>query len=299
MLNKPYLRIVVNHSRNCNMSCAWCHEEGMQRSSATSILIPSQISDICSRFHSIGISKFKIVGGEPTLRPDLTQIIEGLRSIGDDIDISMVSNGTRLQRLAPDYVDAGLNRVNVSLFSLRSAFFRENVGQPSLMARVDAGIRETIHLGILGKINHVYINDTELRPVLDYASGLGVRINVLNRIPSLSSDMWTPAREMLNHLRKALQVTSTRIEYDPSSLPVTVMSLARGGEVEIKHLELGNELRFRSCQSCRVREKCKEGIFAIRLTPTGRLQPCIVRDDNTMDALHATSSEIRTFLEAL
>src|ERR1035437_2813720 len=113
---QPYLRIVVNYSQRCNMRCTWCHEEGMSLSTDTSLMSPAAIGQVANMMHSTGTKKFKIVGGEPTLRGDLVQIIQTLRAIGSDIDVSMVTNGSRLQRHVREFQDAGLNRVNVSLY---------------------------------------------------------------------------------------------------------------------------------------------------------------------------------------
>lgn len=298
MSRQPYARLVVNHSQNCNMHCTWCHEEGMQRTSTTTELKPHEIVAISTKLFVAGFRKFKIVGGEPTLRSDLPEIIGGIRNLGPDIDLSMMTNGSRLHALASTYKDAGLNRVNVSLFTLNKTFFGQNVGKTSLMAKVDSGIRTAKQLGILGKINHVYQSNEELRRVLDYAHAIGVRVNVLNRIPSIGSDDTTPIEELLAIL-KGLPVQTVHIEDDPNSLPVTVMRLVDSTEIEVKHLELGEQHKFRSCMGCAAKPKCKEGIFAVRVTPAGVLQPCIVRDDNTIDARTSSAQEIRHFVEHL
>lgn len=281
---KPYVRIVVNHSQKCNMKCTWCHEEGMQLTSTATLLAPDKISRLAGRLYRLGTRKFKLVGGEPTLRNDLPEIIAGLRAMDETIDISMVTNGSRLASLVSQYTAAGLDRVNVSVFSMDEDFFRRNVGPASLMGKVTAGVDAAVALGVCGKINHVYHNVNDLKNVLAFARERRVRVNVLNQIPSLSSPVGMPAGELLAILN-GLPVASVEEEVDPYSLPVTVMRLHDGTEIEVKHQEVGAQAKFASCSSCQSRPICKEGIFALRITPAGRLQPCIVRDDNTFDLL--------------
>lgn len=298
MESRPYVRLVVNHSQNCNMRCTWCHQEGMQGTNPRGELPAQKIVDTAEKLYRCGVRKFKIVGGEPTLRGDLDEIIGGLRALDSTIDISMVTNGSRLASNVLAYREAGINRINVSLFSLNPQFFMLNVGRTSLMDKVDKGIRLTQEVGVLGKLNHVYQNRTELDLVLAYATSVGARLNLLNRIPSMSSEEFTPVSTLLD-LLSTYETEAVWIEDDPDSLPVTVMRLLGSAEIEVKHLELGEQGKFESCQTCSVRPKCKEGIFAVRVTPAGELQPCIVRDDNTINALQATSAELGDFLSAL
>ncbi|QDO43361.1 radical SAM protein [Streptomyces sp. RLB3-17] len=295
----PYLRIVVNHSKTCNMHCVWCHEEGMQRTSPGPMLTPAQIVSFSRILYETGVRKFKIVGGEPTLRQDLPEILSGLRQIDPALDLSMVTNGSRLASLGEAYKEAGINRVNVSLFSLNPEFFRENVGPASLMSRVVSGIDRTASLGILGKINHVFQDMGTLHDILAFARERSVRVNVLNRIPSLSSRDGMPISQLLEKLA-TLPVESVTEEIDPYSLPVKVMKLEGGGEIEVKHLEIGAQQKFLACHTCQVKEICKEGIFALRITPIGKLQPCIVREDNSFDLTSNPSVEsVKNYLEGL
>lgn len=278
----PYVRIVVNHSRRCNMHCTWCHEEGMQGTSDATQLSVDEIVDLSRLLYRTGARKFKFVGGEPTLRRDLPEIIQGIRSLDATMDISMVTNGTRLSRMVATYADAGLDRINVSLFSLDPAYFTKHVGPLPLLSQAISGIDAAVAAGMCGKINHVYHSREDLLSVLAFARDRGVRVNVLNQIPSLSSPDFMPIKALLEVV-ESLPIEHRRIEDDPYSLPVLVLRLHDGTELEVKHQEVGDRALFASCTRCSVRSLCREGIFALRLTPAGRLQPCIVREDNDFD----------------
>jgi cyclic pyranopterin phosphate synthase len=113
-----YLRISVTDK--CNFRCVYCMpQEGLQWLPKNEILSYEEIAGIVSELSREGISRVRITGGEPTIRPELERLISMLRSIGTIEDIALSTNGVRLRELAPVYADAGLDRVNISVDSLR------------------------------------------------------------------------------------------------------------------------------------------------------------------------------------
>jgi cyclic pyranopterin phosphate synthase len=291
----PYLRIVVNHSLNCNLRCVWCHREGLRHSERRFLLSVEEIGRYAAAMYDLGTRKFKLVGGEPTLRADLAEILAEIRAIDAHIDLSMVTNGTLLADRVASYVESGLDRVNVSVFTLRRSYFELNVGPADMLDSTIAGVDAAVALGVCGKINHVFHDLEDLKSILAFARDRSVRVNVLNRIPSLfSSDGMSVDDLRLELLR--LPIEASHIEDDPYSLPVEVLTLADGTEMEFKHLEIGDQGLFRGCSSCPVRSSCKEGIYALRLTPSGQLQPCMVRTDNTFNLVEGSIADLRTYL---
>jgi cyclic pyranopterin phosphate synthase len=113
-----YLRISVTDK--CNFRCLYCMpEHGMQWLPKSEVLSYEEIVGITSRLASAGVSRLRITGGEPTIRPNLEVLIRGLRSIGGITDIALSTNGVKLTEVASVYRDAGLDRVNLSADSLR------------------------------------------------------------------------------------------------------------------------------------------------------------------------------------
>lgn len=77
-------------------------------------------------------------------------------------------------------------------------------------------------------------------------------------------------------------------------------TLRDGTEIEFKHCQMGKLLLLNACHHCQVRNLCQEGIFALRLMPSGLLQPCIVRTDNTFDIrVEPSVQELSNYLAAL
>ncbi len=163
-----YLRISVTDK--CNFRCLYCMpEEGLQWLPKAEILSYEEIAGIVSELAPSGLSRLRITGGEPTIRPDLDVLIAKLRSIPGIRDIALSTNGVKLVELAQTFRDAGLDRVNMSVDSLRperiSAISRRTTGFDPLVA---AAAAESAGLSPV-KLNVVVmrgINDDE---VVDFA----------------------------------------------------------------------------------------------------------------------------------
>jgi cyclic pyranopterin phosphate synthase len=93
--------------------------EGLPWLPKSEILSYEEIAGIVGELAAEGVSRLRITGGEPTIRPELEILIALLRSIQGIEDIALSTNGVRLGQLAKTYADAGLDRVNISADSLR------------------------------------------------------------------------------------------------------------------------------------------------------------------------------------
>jgi len=291
----PYLRILCNYSDDCNFHCRWCHHEGVYTRPKRDLLTPEQISFVAELFYELGVRKFKILGGEPTLRDDLGEIIHCLRGFSSEIDISIVTNGSRLNEKIEEYREAGLSRVNVSLFTLDEEYFADHIGNPELLHVVLDGIDKTSDLGMISKINHIFHSEKDLESIIEFARKKNVRINLLNEIPTSKGGRYTDIAEILNVLKKFGIQTET-VEDDPFSLPVKLFKLENGVNIEVKHMIISDQQLFDSCRNCGYRSKCKEGIYALRLTPEGMICPCLVRTDNQFDIIRGNHDEFINYL---
>lgn len=92
---------------------------GLEWLPRSAILSYEEIALVVRELSSLGLRRIRITGGEPTIRPDLEVLVRLLRDIEGIEDISLSTNGTRLAELAPALRKAGLDRVNISVDSLR------------------------------------------------------------------------------------------------------------------------------------------------------------------------------------
>ncbi len=112
-----YLRISVTD--RCNLRCVYCMPLSKRDASERpETLTASEIEEIVRVAASIGFRKFRLTGGEPTLRADIVEIVRRIASVPGAEDVAMTTNAVRLVDLARPLADAGLSRVNVHLDSL-------------------------------------------------------------------------------------------------------------------------------------------------------------------------------------
>lgn len=98
---------------------------------------------------ALGVRKIRITGGEPLLRPDLPVLIRRLRAIDGLQDLAMTTNGSLLNKRAAELADAGLDRITVSLDSLRDTVFSTESGtKPGTLQRVLEGIEAAQTAGL-------------------------------------------------------------------------------------------------------------------------------------------------------
>ena len=114
-----YLRISVTD--RCNFRCVYCMPEtGMQWLPKSEILSYEEIADVVRQLAPLGLRRLRITGGEPTIRPQIHELVRLLRAVPEITDISLSTNGVRLPELASLLHECGLDRVNMSVDSLRS-----------------------------------------------------------------------------------------------------------------------------------------------------------------------------------
>ncbi|MGH7617989.1 MAG: GTP 3',8-cyclase MoaA [Gemmatimonadaceae bacterium] len=114
-----YLRISVTD--RCNFRCVYCMpEEGMAWLPKSEILSYEEIADVVRQLAPLGLRRLRITGGEPTIRPQIHELVRMLRAVPDITDIALSTNGVRLPEIALLLKESGLDRVNMSVDSLRA-----------------------------------------------------------------------------------------------------------------------------------------------------------------------------------
>lgn len=115
-----YLRISVVD--RCNLRCVYCMPlDGLRFLPSAELLTPAEIERVARAAVAVGFRKFRLTGGEPTVRLDLVEIIERLAAIPGLGDLALTTNAILMPKLAAPLRRAGLRRVNVHLDSLDPA----------------------------------------------------------------------------------------------------------------------------------------------------------------------------------
>jgi cyclic pyranopterin phosphate synthase len=162
-----YLRISLTD--HCNLRCMYCMPEEMNFRPNTELMQDEEILFFVRLFASLGFDKFRLTGGEPTVRAHLVQLVHEIAHTPGVRNLSMTSNGTLLSRVAKPLAEAGLQRVNFSLDTLDpDKFFR--LTRRGSLEEVWAGIRAAEEAGLTPiKINAVVVRGYNDEDVVDLA----------------------------------------------------------------------------------------------------------------------------------
>jgi cyclic pyranopterin phosphate synthase len=158
-----YLRISLTD--HCNLRCIYCMPEDMTFRPTAEMMQDDEVLFLMRMFAGLGFEKFRLTGGEPTVRANIVGLVRGMASIPGVRSLSMTTNGVLLPRLAKPLKDAGLQRVNVSLDTLDPEKFRRMTRWGKLQDVWD-GIQEAQQVGLVPiKLNVVIVrgyNDTDV-----------------------------------------------------------------------------------------------------------------------------------------
>jgi cyclic pyranopterin phosphate synthase len=159
-----YLRISLTD--RCNMRCVYCMPEiGMKFLPRPELLTTDELLLVVRAAAATGFEKIRLTGGEPTLRPDIVEIVRAIKATPGISHVAMTTNALRLERLAEPLRDAGLDRVNISIDTLDPQKFRQ-VTRGGSLETVWAGIEAADGAGLHPiKLNAVVVrglNDEEV-----------------------------------------------------------------------------------------------------------------------------------------
>lgn len=165
-----YLRISVIDK--CNLRCTYCMPvEGFEWIPKSEILRYEEIQSIVREMAGMGLRRVRITGGEPLVRQDLPELVRQLRTIPEIEDISLSTNAILLPRFATELRLAGVDRVNISLDTLRRDRFEEIARRPArLFDETMKGIEAAERAGFSPiKINTVLLRGLNDDEVVEFA----------------------------------------------------------------------------------------------------------------------------------
>jgi GTP 3',8-cyclase len=196
--HRPLRSLRISVTDRCNMRCRYCMPEAeyvwLPRAS---ILSFEEIDRLAGIFVGLGVTKLRLTGGEPLLRHDLPRLIERLAAHAGVEDLAMTTNGILLAREAVALRSAGLQRVTVSLDTLRPERMAE-FARSNRHADVLAGIDAAIAAGFEDtKLNTVVIrgyNEDEIGDILAFARERGVEARFIEYMDVGGATGWTMAQ---------------------------------------------------------------------------------------------------------
>lgn len=242
---------------------------GIPLASHADLLTFEEIARVAGVGAKLGVSKIRFTGGEPTVRRDLSKLVSLISNIDGICEVAMTTNGALLTELAEPLRDSGLNRLNISIDTLRPDRSRE-LTRRDLLPAVLRGIDVAIDAGFDSlKFNAVVlrgVNDDELCDLADFAHERGSQIRFIEYMPmgtarSDERNSTVTMAEMMNRLRERFDLVP---EVDLSSDP------ARGWVCR----RSGTRIGFITSMSAHFCDTCNR----MRLTAEGGLRPCLHQD---------------------
>jgi GTP 3',8-cyclase len=263
-----YLRVSITDL--CNLRCIYCRPpEGVELISHDEILRYEEILAIVDVFRDLGVSKIRVTGGEPLVRRDVVDFLGRLTAMKGIEDVGLTTNGVRLASMAKDLRAAGLNRVNISLDSMRRETFRAITGSDKLHD-VLQGIRAALDIGFDPvKINVVLLQGVNEQDVGEFARLTlrePVSVRFIERMPfgtdpQLNAPDSFSAHRVLEMIQKDVGPLKP-VDRDPLDGPATMFTLeGAAGKIGIIDPVTGH-----FCGTCN----------RMRLTARGTLRPCLL-----------------------
>lgn len=296
----PQLRIAVTFP--CGKACVYCRPGG----EAVPIqpkkeMTRAEIHVLTRILVEHGISDIKLTGGDPLLRDDIVDIVRDIKSIDGVRSVHLVTRHARAAENLRGFVDAGLDLLNFSLDSLDpktwSAITRAK-GHDELIKAVELAAQSGLKL----KLNTVVmkgINDHEINDLIEFAGRLKCTVKFLDLIvdipafPKVSQEIGHKYYADLDELVPALkqQALISDLHFQPGGLghPMSRFVMPNGATVVIKSSNSGAWYGD-VCANCTF-FPCHDAIMSLRLTSDGKLQRCLLREDNLIDLLSMVNKE--------
>ena len=266
-----YLRLSVTD--RCDLRCTYCMPERMTFLPRAEVLSLEELERVAALFIGLGARKLRLTGGEPLVRKGVLDLVARLGSrVGGGLDeLTLTTNGTRLEAAAAALAAAGVRRVNVSMDSLDPATYRR-LTRGGDLATVLRGIDAAQAAGLRVKVNAVALardNRAELAGMVAWAHGRGLDITFIEAMPMGEVE----ADRLDQHLSLQAVRDELAATWTLTPLPDSTGGPARWLRVEETGGRLGliTPMTHTFCDTCN----------RVRVTATGVLHTCLGRDDAT------------------
>ena len=209
----------VSLTDRCNLRCTYCMpEEGLAWLPKPELLTDDEMVRLVGvAVRLLGVDEVRFTGGEPLLRKGLTGIVQRTTALTPRPQVSLTTNGIGLARLAGPLADAGLDRVNVSLDTVRRDTFQQ-ITRRDRMSDVMEGLAAAERAGLRPvKVNAVLlrgVNDGEAAELLAYCLDHGYELRFIEQMPLDAQHGWdrqqmVTAEEILARLGEVFTLEPT------------------------------------------------------------------------------------------
>lgn len=285
-----YLRLSITD--RCNLRCRYCMpSEGVEKKCHGDLLNYEALVRIVTAFSKLGIDKIRLTGGEPLVRKDIHELIQKIKKINGIRELVLTTNGLLLSDQLPNLKLAGLDRINISIDSLKKDKYA-HITRGGDLSKVLRGIEEAIRMGMTPiKINVVLIKNFNVEEVIDFVNltlEKPIDVRFIELMPtgeaaSFSEERFVSNQDVLKWLPNLTPVVS-----DDLSAPAKYYKLPGAmGKVGL--------ISPISCAFC---DNCNR----LRLTPDGKIKHCLHSNEELdirpfLNDENAMIAEIETYIK--
>jgi cyclic pyranopterin phosphate synthase len=268
-----YLRLsLIDH---CNLRCVYCMPlRGLSFVPSPELLTPAEIETVARAAVAVGFRKFRLTGGEPTLRADLVEITARIAGVAGVEDLAMTTNGILLPRLAGPLREAGLRRLNIHVDTFHPERLKRLMRFASV-EEVEAGIAAAVDAGLLPvKLNCTVTRDYNDADVVDLARRAlerGWHVRFIELMPlgggetaHVALSQFVPSAETRARIEQALGPLERLPRHTPADEAVNYRFAS--GEGVVGFISPVSEPYCGACNR-------------MRLTADGRFHLCLLNDD--------------------
>lgn len=273
-----YLRISLID--RCNFRCQYCLPDDTKLNYIPQphLLTNEEILTLLQEvFIPVGFTKFRLTGGEPLIRPQITDLVAAIAKLPQTQDLALTTNGFFLKELAQDLYDAGLKRINISLDSLDPKTFNTIIGNKgkSLWEQTWQGILTAYEVGFNPlKLNVVIIPGVNDHEILDLAAltiAKNWHVRFIEFMPIGNSNLfqekaWLDSAEIRQQIKQKWGLEESQIK---GNGPADVFKIP----------EAKGTLGFISQMSECFCDRCNR----VRLSADGWLRPCLLNETGQID----------------
>jgi len=261
------LRISVTD--RCNIRCQYCMPDTAMRFLPQNHLLSFEAIERFVRIvANAGVTKLRITGGEPLLRPKLEELIERVASVPGVEDLALTTNGMLLQDQVARLVNSGLKRINISLDTLNEFTFETMARRKGLQSVLDGIEAARVYPQLRIRLNALilkHVNQADIIPLVHFAKRLGLPIRFIEFMPLDAERKWDGS-QMLNGAEIRKMIESEFGSLQPKAVTDPAQP-AQDFETADGNATIGfiNSVSSPFCSQCN----------RIRLTADGKIQNCL------------------------
>ena len=264
-----YLRISLTD--HCNLRCVYCMPEDMTFRPNAEMMQDDEVFTLTRLFASLGFTKVRLTGGEPTVRAHIVDIVRGIAATEGIQSVSMTTNGVLLSKLAQPLAEAGFQRINVSIDTLDPGKFQRLTRWGKLQDVWD-GILAAEQAGLTPiKLNAVVVRGYNEDDVVDLAR---LTLDHPWQVRFIEMMPFAGATDLQTSQVVTMAEIQERIEDSLGDLQISNDGKL-DGEARVFHLSKAKgNVGFISSVTAPFCASCNRA----RLTSDGRLRLCLLRE---------------------